>query len=104
MTTTNRSLQCFAHGRDGDWEAICIDLDIAVQGTSFQEVQSTLNDAVRSYASLVSNEDPVTRANLLNRKAPWHVIAKLWIGILISGILDGRRGEEQASFPLPCPA
>jgi predicted RNA binding protein YcfA (HicA-like mRNA interferase family) len=32
----------FARGRKGDWEAICINLDIAVQGGSFAEVQDGL--------------------------------------------------------------
>ena len=104
MTSLKRSLQCFAHGRDGDWEAICVDLDIAVQGKSFGEVQQSLNEAVRSYVELVSLEDDSAKESLLNRRAPWHVTAKLWIGLVISGLMDGRRGEEQASFPLPCPA
>jgi hypothetical protein len=104
MTAINRSLQCFAHGRQGDWEAICVDLDIAVQGESFEEVQQGLNQAVSSYIELVAKESSTAREALLNRRAPWHVIAKLWIGLVISGLLDRRKGEEQASFPLPCPA
>ena len=104
MSSINRSLQCFAHGRQGDWEAICVDLDIAVQGESFEEVQQGLNEAVSSYIELVAKEGSTAREALLNRRAPWHVIAKLWIGLVISGVFDRREGEEQASFPLPCPA
>ena len=35
----SKSLRCYAEGRDGSWEAICLDLDIAVQGGSFEGVQ-----------------------------------------------------------------
>jgi hypothetical protein len=27
-----RNFLCFAQGREGDWEAICVDFDIAAQG------------------------------------------------------------------------
>ena len=30
--TPIRILHCYASGRDGEWEGICLDLDIAVQG------------------------------------------------------------------------
>ena len=45
----HRSLRCYAEGRDGDWEAICLDLDIAVQGSSFEEVFRSLQEAISLY-------------------------------------------------------
>ena len=38
MGTMMKRLLCFAEGKEGDWEGICVDLDIAVQGASFNEV------------------------------------------------------------------
>lgn len=101
---TSRSFLCYAHGRDGDWEAICVDLDVAVQGASFEEVQMLLNEAVAEYVDAAMFETPKVRAQLLNRKAPWHVSFKLWIGILISNLFNGQHREQQASFPVACPA
>jgi hypothetical protein len=100
----NRSLLCFAHGQDGDWEAICVDLDIGVQGASFAEVQAMLGEAVLEYVDAAKNETPEVQAQLLGRKAPWHVSLRLWIDILISTIFDRQRREQQASFPVACPA
>jgi len=37
-----RRLLCFAQGTDGDWDAACPDLDIAVQGRSCEEVYDLL--------------------------------------------------------------
>lgn len=68
-----RRLQCFAHGRPGDWEAICTDLDLAVQGTSFEDVQRMLNEAVCSYVEDAMQESEETRRQLLKRRSPWHV-------------------------------
>lgn len=72
LIMTSRSFLCYAHGRDGDWEAICVDLDVAVQGASFEEVQMLLNEAVVEYVDAPMFETPKVRAQLLNRKAPWH--------------------------------
>ncbi|WP_256445687.1 hypothetical protein [Skermanella sp. TT6] len=41
-----RAFACIAEGRDGEWEAFCLDLDLAVAGTSFEEVYRDLNKAI----------------------------------------------------------
>jgi hypothetical protein len=98
------SVRCFAHGRDADWEAICIDFDIAVQGRSFDEVKSLLNGAVQTYIQDACKEEPVVRDRLLNRRAPWHVRLALTARLVFFNVFDGRNGEAQASFPVACPA
>ena len=98
-----RSLRCFAHGRDHEWEGICVDLDIAVQGSSFDEVKNLLEDAVRGYIEAVMDERPDVQKQLLSRRAPFGVVAKLWIKSAMFNLFDGRQREEQASFPLACP-
>lgn len=99
------AVRCFAHGRDNDWEAICVDLDVAVQGTSFENVKATLDEAIRSYASAAMQEDDDTAKRLLHRRAPWYVTAKLSLGMALQGLLSrDDSGEVQASFGLPCPA
>ena len=37
-----RTYLCYAFGQDGEWEALCRDLDIAVQGGSFEQVDGYL--------------------------------------------------------------
>jgi hypothetical protein len=46
----SRTVLCFAQGREGRWEGICLDYDIAVAGRSFEEVRAVLTEAVRTYA------------------------------------------------------
>lgn len=101
------SVWCFAHGRPGDWEAMCVDLDIAVQGTSFDDVKNQLDSAVRSYVEDAMAEDAGTRQRLLARQAPLHVRLQCWATLFWHAVL-GRSAnsdrEYRAGFDLPCPA
>ena len=94
------SYRCFAHGREGDWEAICIDLDIAIQGGSFDEVRGLLNRAVATYVADAHREPAAVRDRLLNRRAPWFVSVGFAVRLLLSSF-DRRRNEVvQATFPV----
>ncbi len=68
-----RHVVCYAHGRPGDWEGLCIDFDIAVQGRSFHEVQKRLEEAVAEYVAAAIEEAPEDRDRLLGRRAPLYV-------------------------------
>jgi predicted RNase H-like HicB family nuclease len=100
-----RKLLCFAEGRDGIYEAICVDLDIAVQGRSFREVFDGLNDAVETYIQDATKEDEATARQLLSRRAPWHVRMGYVIRLLRHALGAGRKSDrEEASFDVACPA
>lgn len=96
------TVQCYAHGRDGDWEAICVDFDIAVQGESFDQVRQILNEAIATYVEDVFAESPETRRRLLKRRSPWHVRLTLALRVSFYNLFHGRRGAAQASFPVLC--
>jgi hypothetical protein len=100
-----RNLQCIAHGHDGAWEAICLDLDIAVSGRSYDEVKMLLNQSIHSYIEDARNEDAATKRALLTRRAPWHVRIHHAFRYAIA-TLSGRRysEEEHAGFHVPCHA
>lgn len=101
---TWRRLLCYVQSDGGMWEAICVDLDIAVQAGSFGEVVETLSEAVSTYVADAMNEDEQTARRLLARRAPWHIRA----GYILRAIahLFSRRDDNriEASFDLPCPA
>lgn len=101
------SFYCVARGHEGSWEAICLDLNIAAQGRSRDEVKRLLNEAIQTYLEDARRELEPTRSQLLNRSAPWHVRA-LWAFRLHIGTLFGRRldrGNDSAiGFQVACPA
>jgi hypothetical protein len=98
---------CFARGFPGQWEAFCVDLDLAVQGESFHEVQASLEGAIRDYVTTAREEAEPDRNRLLDRRAPLWLVW-LWIGrVMLSAWRHGRGEADRsytASFPVACPA
>ena len=100
-------LECVAHGSGHHWEAICLDLDIAVQGHSLQEVSGLLRETIESYiADAMAQEEPL-RSQMLNRSVPFFVRAA-WAWRLFYATMVGRRLEKQREatigFPVECHA
>jgi hypothetical protein len=98
-------LFCVAHRHGDQWEAICLDLDLAVQGTTFAEVQEQLNAAISSYVEDAAKEPEPTRSQLLGRRAPLSArIAWLW-PVVVSAVFDRRDGKNASvQFPVACHA
>ena len=99
-----RTLRCIAHGQDGHWEALCLDLDIAVQGDSFDDVYASLNEAISLYFESVSALPDADRRRLLERPAPLRVrLEFLWQ--VVRAQFAGRTGVGQHHlFTLPAAA
>jgi predicted RNase H-like HicB family nuclease len=99
-----RTLHCYAESRDGGWEAICFDLDIAVQGGSFEEVYRALAEAIAAYFETVNDLPESERGHLLRRKAPISVRISFVLRA-VRTILFGRDNDSQyAGFTLPAAA
>lgn len=97
-----RTLHCYASGRDGDWEAICLDLDIAVQGSSFEEVARSLHDAVTLYLESVGSLPEEQQRYLLHRPAPLGVRLK-FLGYAVRSLVRlaaDARYHHQFTMPL----
>lgn len=63
----------YAEERDGRWEAICLDYDLAVQGESLPEAIDLLEKAVADYHRYVESLPETERESFLRRRAPlWH--------------------------------
>ena len=102
-----RSFYCYAFGRPGDVEAICVDLDIAVQGSSMAEVRRDLDAAIYSFIEDAMAESPEVAEELLSRRAPWYVRAKLALMMhwfKIKSFFDGKHGDDATHFEIPCHA
>jgi hypothetical protein len=64
-------LRCYIEKKEGVWQAFCIDLCLAVQGESTEEVKRKLHDQIHSYlVDIFEGEDRPYAAQLLSRKAP----------------------------------
>ncbi|MBW2739134.1 MAG: hypothetical protein JRE64_09880 [Deltaproteobacteria bacterium] len=64
-------LRCYAEKKDGIWQAFCIDLNLAVQGETRDEVRVKLQRQISSYLyDALEGEDKEYAPQLLSRKAP----------------------------------
>jgi hypothetical protein len=101
-----RSLLCVIEGRGSQWEAICLDLDIAVASDSLDGVMHDLEKAVSMYVEAAQREAPADRDRLLSRAAPLHLRVTTVCRFLLSLIRGhfSRNGEGGGSFLLPCRA
>ena len=97
-----RVLRCFAYGDNGHWEAFCIDLNLAVEGRSLEEVRASLSEMICTYIEDVEKEEPADRAQLLQRCAPFSILARYYLGLLFSVFRRGDDRRRQTNFELPC--
>ena len=86
-----RKLTCYAWGKPGDWEALCVDYDIAAQGESFDQVRRELADAVETYLDYVSDLPETEQRAFLNRKAPLILRLRLALASKISLMLSAAK-------------
>jgi hypothetical protein len=102
----SKAVLCVASGQGSEWEAFCLDYDLAVQGQSFEEVRRLLKDAIEMYVDTAVKEPEPNRSRLLARKAPFSV-RLMWAWRLFWSTLfvrATRRGGESATFEfVTCP-
>ena len=100
----HKVLRCYAEGRDGEWEAICLDLDIAVQGQSFEQVFESLVESIELHVTTVMALPETERRHLLYRPAPFSIRLKFLLYALRSLFTrrDGNGLHHQ--FEVPCAA
>lgn len=103
----SKKLLCYARGRPGEWEAICVDFDIAVQGRSFEEVSRLLEESVADYIISAGKEQSEAAQRLLSRRVPLRVHLGYLLAFIWHAIRGRRRQDDdrlEHSFQMPCPA
>ena len=65
-----RKFRCYVHGKGSEWEAICTDLDISVQGDSFEDAKSLLNEALVGFFEVLERDSEADQRRFLKRKSP----------------------------------
>ncbi len=98
-------LVCIARGHAGQWEALCLDFDLAVQGVSLPEVKDRLEEAIGDYVTAASAEAEPARSQLLGRRAPFFV-RLAWGLRFFRGTIFGRNrsSDSTVGFPVTCHA
>lgn len=96
-------LRCYAERRQGAWEAFCVDFDIAVQGSTFEEVYHLLNVAIGDYLSRIAELATEDRKRLLRRRAPIGTRLRFLLAIMRSALRSsGTHDDERHGYTLTC--
>ena len=88
-------LKCYAYASGPSWEAICVDLNVAVCGDTRRKVRASLRTAVDLYLKTVATLPAAEQNRFLSRRTPWHTRAKLAILASFRAPL-GDRGHPDA--------
>ena len=82
-------VRCYAYGGGKNWQAICVDFDIAVDGESSREVRDSLVSCIELYLERVAELPVAEQKRFLARKSPLHIRLRLacksWLSNVISG-------------------
>ncbi|HJQ58205.1 MAG TPA: hypothetical protein VJ890_14960 [Vineibacter sp.] len=102
-------VRCYAEGRQGEWQAFCLDFDLAVQGTSFDEVNRKLAEQIDLYLESVMALPERDRDRMLNRSMPLGIRLKFFYRLLSVWwrTRDNRRQRHGYNLPVdgaPAPA
>lgn len=89
------TFRCYAYGNGQNWQAICTDLDIAVDGASLEDVRESLTGCIDLYLEGLDGLPVDERQRFLARKAPWHLRTKLAILTWLHRHLQSHAGPIQ---------
>jgi hypothetical protein len=95
-----RDFYCVFHGHGTAWEALCLDLDLAVTGRSLNEVRTLMLEAVETYVADAMKESEPARSALLHRRAPLRVRA-YWAARFAWAALRGIDDDKDVPFGQP---
>jgi hypothetical protein len=97
-----RAVRCFAEGRDGQWEAVCLDFDLSVQGGSFTDVYARLNDQIALYLEEVASLPMAERRRFWRRKVPF-TVALVMLAKMARLAIAAPRGRAVHEYSMPLP-
>ena len=100
-----RVLRCYIEGRGDQWEGICLDFDIAVQGHSLPEVVDELRQSVALYLEHIATLPTSEQAAFLSRKAPLVLRLRfLWYAFAWALFWRRKDDTQRHEFLMPAPA
>lgn len=89
LTPSRLIVRCYAEKIEDQWQAFCLDLTLAAQADSFEEVKSKLDAMIADYIiDALSGQDKEFAESLLPRRAPFRYWAKwyLYVGLCKIGV------------------
>jgi hypothetical protein len=81
-----KRVRCYAHQSNGQWQAFSVDFGLAVQGDTFPEVRSKLNNMINDYVHEAVGIDRGHMHELLTRRAPLSVTVGYYVACVVGKV------------------
>lgn len=96
-------VKCAAKFDGEQWLGICLNFDIAVQGETLSDVESSLKTAVSLYLESfdgVAFESPKAFLKAISRPVPWRVSMPIYGSMILHSIVSmfGGKPDERLSY------
>lgn len=91
----SQGFKCYAYRNGKGWSAICTDLDIAVDGKSFEDTKESLTVSIELYLDGIDELPQEEQRRFLTRKSPLHLRAKLAVLNAVHGGIRVRSARLQ---------
>jgi hypothetical protein len=95
MKLDDLKLQCYAEkDAEGDWFALCLNLNISATASSYKEVANKLELMIKEYISEAITEDKEYISDLIPRRAPLNFYIKYYC-YLIMDYLNNHKSSKK---------
>ena len=91
----HRKFRCYVHGKGSEWEAICTDLDISVQGDSFGDAKSLLNEALVVFFEALEEDSEADQKHFLKRKSPLWLRSLYYWRLVLFRLYDKQSSKKE---------
>jgi len=96
------SFLAFVERNGSNWEAVCLDFDLAVQGRSYDEAIAKLRDQVLLFLDGLDDLPPADQERLLRRRVPLHLQLR-WLTTAAWSLLRRRPGAGPDEYLVKLP-
>lgn len=90
--------RCYAYTTGDRWHGICTDLDIAIDGHSYEEIKASLETCIEMHLESIVELPEEERRRFLARSAPWRIRAWLASSTWVHQLLQGTSAHSTRSF------
>ncbi len=103
MSQPRLLLRCYARAVEGQWQAFCLDFDLAAQADTYEEARAKLASMISAYLyDALRGGDRDHAEQLLHRRAPWTIWLRFYSYLLQDKVLHvGSRLHHLFREPVP---
>ncbi len=99
MKLDDLKLQCYAEkDAEGDWFAICLNLNISTSASSYKEAKDKLESMIKEYISEAITEDKEYIGDLIPRHAPLNFYISYYYYLIVDRLNHHKNAQKHKIY------